>query len=116
MCFGVSKYFPIFFIRQNIAEGPFESNSILKECLGNPLLGTPRGAFAPPRTGQHLGEADVDVSGDLLHQDGCPLQGAQVNLDGLNTTEEFCQHLKSKPESKKVTPTLPPRSGEVTAG
>lgn len=39
MSFGVSKYFPNFFTRQNIAEAPLERNSILRECLGKTLLG-----------------------------------------------------------------------------
>ena len=37
--FGVSKYFPNFLIRQNIAEAPLEKNSILKKSLGKTLSG-----------------------------------------------------------------------------
>lgn len=59
---------------------------------------------ATPRTGRRLGEAEVDVSGDLLHQDGCPLQGPRVNFDLVTTAEDFCQCHKSKPESKKIAP------------
>ena len=46
MYFGVSKYFPSFFIRRNIAEGPLERNGILKECLGKTLLGEPTGGVS----------------------------------------------------------------------
>lgn len=39
MYFGVSKYFPNFLIRQNIAQAPLEKNSILKKSLGKTLSG-----------------------------------------------------------------------------
>lgn len=39
MYFGVSKYFPNFLIRQNIAQAPLEKNSILKKSLGRTLSG-----------------------------------------------------------------------------
>lgn len=31
---GFQKYFPIFFIKENIAEGSSERDGILKECFG----------------------------------------------------------------------------------
>ena len=93
MYFGVSKYLPIFLIRQNVAE----RNSILRECLGKPLLGdSPRGPHSQwegpvtPRTAWPLGEADGNVSGDLFHLDESPLQGPWINFDGANTAEESC--------------------------
>lgn len=46
MYFGVSKYFPSFFIRRNIAEGPSERNGILKECLGKALLAESTGGVS----------------------------------------------------------------------
>ena len=48
MYFGVSKYLPIFLIRQNVAE----RSSSLRECLGKPLLGTPRGGLTPSGKGR----------------------------------------------------------------
>lgn len=84
-------------------------------------MGIPRGSFAHGGNGRpHLGLAavwegtEVDVSGNLFHQDGCPLSrdpgstAFQTLTDGVHTAENSTSALGLSPKARK---SLHPPSG-----
>lgn len=102
-----------------MAEGLFERNGILKECLGKTLLGTSwwgggfshDGNLRPHRGPDALWEeVDVAVLDAGACQDGCPPQ-LLLAFNCVDTAEDFCVGLRQK--AKKLT--LPPREAKANS-